>query len=421
VRWLRGLAEAYRERLTARGRYLLWVAIACALLGVDTRRSQSFVLFAGAASMLVAASAWVGLVGGRSRVRIACVLPPRATARMPLRVRVDVVAERDADVELTMPRASETELPGARAVALRTTPKKTRVRLAPGTSASVFAELQPLGRGRLLVRPPAVRGLDPLGVATSSERVDAPRAVLVHPRRYVMEAPALPGARMHQPGGLPLGSWQRGGCDGAEFVGTREYRRGDPLRQIHWRSFARRGAPVIKEFQEEYFSRIAVVLDTYEPRRARTVADEARFEAAVSVVASLAEAFAHGEAVIDVLAAGKRVHRVSAGDGVGHLDGVLDVLACVEPTHEPPFASLAPFMAAELPRLSCVLAVLLDWDEPRRAFLRALRAGGPPVRVVLVREGTTTVPIGPEEGIALLEHVTPSAVEARLRASEEST
>lgn len=55
--------------------------------------------------------------------------------------------------------------------------------------------------------------------------------------------------------------------DAIEFVGTRDYREGDPPRNIHWRSWARRGAPVVKEYQEEYFCRIALILDTFLPAR----------------------------------------------------------------------------------------------------------------------------------------------------------
>ena len=54
--------------------------------------------------------------------------------------------------------------------------------------------------------------------------------------------------------------------------------RGIALRKIHWRSWARRGEPVVKEYQEEYFSRIALVLDTFLPRRPRPRERE-RFEA----------------------------------------------------------------------------------------------------------------------------------------------
>ena len=88
--------------------------------------------------------------------------------------------------------------------------------------------------------------------------------MLVYPRYHTLDSLPLPIGRRYQPGGIPLAS-EVG--DSLEFVGTREYREGDPPRKIDWRSYARLGRPVVKEYQEEYFSRIALVLDTYLPRR----------------------------------------------------------------------------------------------------------------------------------------------------------
>jgi uncharacterized protein (DUF58 family) len=57
-----------------------------------------------------------------------------------------------------------------------------------------------------------------------------------------------------------LGSNRPG--SGTDLLGTREYRRGDPLRHIHWRSSARRDLLVVKEFEEERNPGLALVLDT---------------------------------------------------------------------------------------------------------------------------------------------------------------
>ena len=50
---------------------------------------------------------------------------------------------------------------------------------------------------------------------------------------------------------------------GSQVIGTREYRPGDSLRQVHWRSTARRGAVVVKEFADEDQLSLTVVLDLY--------------------------------------------------------------------------------------------------------------------------------------------------------------
>ena len=182
-------------------------------------------------------------------------------------------------------------------------------------------------------------GTDPLGLLSTRRTAWPPdRVVLAYPRFFSLERLPLPAGRRYQPGGIPLASSLG---DSIEFVGTREYREGDPLRRIHWRSWARRGLPVVKEYQEEYFSRIALVLDTFLPRRARG-ADRRRFEAGVSVLASIADHFGRSEDVVDIFAAGPDIYEVSAGRSLAYLENVLDVLACLEPCHEPPSTPSAP-------------------------------------------------------------------------------
>jgi uncharacterized protein (DUF58 family) len=226
---------------------------------------------------------------------------------------------------------------------------------------------------------------------------------------------ALAAGRRYQPGGIPLASSTG---DATEFVGTRDYREGDPLRRIHWRSWARRGRPVVKEYHEEYFSRVALVLDTYLPRRARRE-DRRAFEAAISLVASIADRLSRSEEVVDVLAAGPDVYEVSAGRSLGYLGNVLDVLACLDPCHDPPFAGVSAPLLDRLSRLTTVVAVVLDWDEPRERFLLHVRRLGVAVRVFLVRTGAAARPEGAGAAeLGPITRVTPAEVERRVADAE---
>ena len=60
---------------------------------------------------------------------------------------------------------------------------------------------------------------------------------------------------------------------------------------------------MVREYQEEYFSRVALIMDTYVPPKFGP-AHRLAFEGGVSVVASVADWFSRSEAVVDVLAAG---------------------------------------------------------------------------------------------------------------------
>jgi uncharacterized protein (DUF58 family) len=271
-------------------------------------------------------------------------------------------------------------------------------------------------RGRHIIPPLGVGRTDPLGFLSTARVKCAERVVLAYPRYYTLDELTLPAGRRYHPGGISLAS-NLG--DSIEFVGTRDYREGDPLRRIHWRSWARRGQPVVKEYHEEYFSRVALVLDTYLPRRPRP-GERASFEAAISVLASVADHLSRSEEIVDVFAAGPDLYEVSAGRSLGYLDNVLDVLACLEPCHEPPFEVLGPRLGDRLARLTTVVAVMVDWDERREAFLRHrhIRSLGVALRLFVVHEGDTRVPVTSAGGLGPMTLLRPADVESRLRAAE---
>jgi uncharacterized protein (DUF58 family) len=379
--FLDALLYFHRERLTARGRYLLWTTAVFALLGLDALRSQVFLLFAAAAGLLIVAmlfTAWPA-----PRAEFECRLPARATAGTPVRVRAVVrsASGRRPDLRLSFPR------PRRREPAVGVTPVETFLPAGSDAAEATEATVELLAprRGRYVLPGPRLRVTDPLRLAAGNSLRHPDQVLLAYPRFYRMEDFLVPVGRRYQPGGIPLSSSLG---DAIEFQGTREFREGDPVRNIHWRSWARRGEPVVKEYQEEYFCRIAVILDTFVPRRPGT-RDARAFEAAISVVASIADFFSRSEHIVDILAAGPDIYEVSAGRSLAYLENILDVLACLEPCPEPPFRSIGPLLFEKLGQITTVVAVLQDWDEAREGFLRQVHELGTAVRAVIVRDGET--------------------------------
>lgn len=403
IRFIAKLVQQYRERLTARGRYFLWVVAALALLGLDTLSSQIFALFAVFAAMCIVASVYAFFP--RPEVRIECTLPQRATALAPLSLKARVLNETQKnlpDLQLSFQRP----IKNGENISLK--PQEMFLSVSAGKASEVALEFKALRRGRYLLRGPAVRSTDPLRLATTREVALEDQILLVYPRFYSMEDFIVPLGRRYQPGGIPLSSSLG---DAIEFVGTREYREGDPVKNIHWRSWARRGAPVVKEFEEEYFCRIAIILDTFLPERPRPE-DTNAFESAVSVVASIADYFSRSEYIVDILAAGPDIYEVSAGRSLAYLENILDVLACLEPCAQPPFEGIGPALFDKLAQITTVVAVLLDWDKPREDFLRRVKSLGTSVRAIVVRGSDTQMAwqnVGEELGEVSV--MTPSDVE----------
>jgi uncharacterized protein (DUF58 family) len=408
----RRVRRIYHERLTSRGRHVFWLCAVLAGLGLDTRASRVYVLFALVAGPLGVAALLALRRPPRASLRVA--LPARLTAGRSVTVRASVRLEpgRGAGPLLLSWGRRDATSEG-----LRLEPAEAIVQPVAG-EAHADLGVRAERRGRYVLPDVGVARTDPLGLLGSRRLSQRGQAVLAYPRFFTLhDLPVLPMGRRYQPGGIPLASSLG---DSTEFVGTRDYRAGDPLRRVHWRSWARRGRPVVKEYQEEYFARLALVLDTYLPARPRE-AQRRGFEAGLSVLASIADHFSRTEQLVDILAAGPDVYEVSTGRSLGYLDNVLDVLACLEPCHQPPFAVLAPRLAEKLARLTTVVAVVLDWDEAREAFLRRVRSLGVAVQAFVVHEGPTTRDwraAGPVLGSIRL--LTPDDVERRVAAETEA-
>ena len=177
--------------------------------------------------------------------------------------------------------------------------------LSPRGEAEVRVELLPLRRGALRFTGVTLARPDPLGLFRSFARIPAPQTVLILPKRYLLPPIALPGLMKYQEGGVTLAA-NVGRSE--EFVALRDYRRGDPLRHIHWRSWAKADKPIVKEFEDEFFVRHALVLDTFVGEPHSEILEEA-----VAVAASFACAVRTQESLLDLLFVGAQSYCLTAG------------------------------------------------------------------------------------------------------------
>jgi len=190
------------------------------------------------------------------------------------------------------------------------------------------------------------------------------RVVVVPPLANVVSLRLTEG-RSYQPGGIANASHTG---EALEVIGVRPYRPGDPVRDLHILTWARTGKPHVLEYQQEYFTRIGVVIDND-----RAVCSEEGFEAAISLAAGVVAKLTSGEALIDLLVLGGQVHAFTIGRALGTLDQALDLLACADlgDTLDTPqlMRRLEPYLA----RLSCIVLITQSTDETRLALAAAIR------------------------------------------------
>jgi len=401
-RLLSGLRYRTQRRFTSMGLAALggfgFTGLLCA--DVDQTLGYQILPLIGSLFLVSALGAWPF----RLRFLLTRTLPRFATAGIPVRYRVRIRNDSGkSQAGLTLlenladPRPSfEDYLVAQKAGGKRTNPfrrprpfakariQRAQIRAADlpeipaGAEVEVLVDLVANRRGVLRLTGATLARTDPLGLVRGFAHCVAAQSLLVLPRRYALPPLALPGSVRYQQGGVALASSVG---QSEEFISLRDYRRGDPLRHIHWRSWAKVDKPIVKEFQDEFFVRHALVLDTF-----LDVPHSEAFEEAVSVAASFACAIANQESLLDLLFVGPKAFCFTVGRGLAHTDQMLEILAAVPPAANLGFEVLEQLVLNHSSVVSGCICVLLSWDSRRQTLIQRLRQLGVPVLVILVVE-----------------------------------
>lgn len=143
--------------------------------------------------------------------------------------------------------------------------------------------LMGLARGRYRVGPLLVRAVDPFGLAQIDRQFRASNEVLVTPE--VVPLTQMGAAAGNNASGESTP--QKIGLVGQDDVLVREYRDGDDVRRIHWRSTARKGEIMVRREEQAWDPSVTILLDSRESSHAGT-GRTSSFEWAVSAATSIA-------------------------------------------------------------------------------------------------------------------------------------
>lgn len=371
----------YMYRLTRPGRWFLWLTFAFAVYGSTSLDLQVYVPFTYAFGLWLAALA--AAVAFAPRVRIDAHHADRVTAGDTLPADVEVFhAGRAPSIDLFL--IAHRLPPGLDAAEPRGVACGN---IASGQSARIRLGIVCSRRGVYQMKGYRAQTDFPFGLLRAYRVLPVANSLTVYPRFTRLSRLEIPMGRRYQPGGVALASHLG---DSFEFIGNREYREGDNLRNIDWRATARMRELIVREYREEYFHRVAVILDTHVPRRERAARLDS-LERAISLTAAVSDYMARAEYIVDLFAAGPNLYHLTAGRSLAYLDQILDILACIEENPSEPFADIEPELLEDLERITVVICVLLDWDDARRTFVHRLRAGGAGTKVIIVRDTPCTL------------------------------
>ncbi|MCZ7647390.1 MAG: DUF58 domain-containing protein [Planctomycetota bacterium] len=142
-----------------------------------------------------------------------------------------------------------------------------------------------------------------------------------------------------------------------EFRSLREYRHGDNPKWIHWRSSARMGRALVKEFEEPQTKRVLLLLDTNLQRLGTQRAPA--FELAISFAGTVARELLRRACTVRCLALppGERPLDVEVSKERRNLDTLLEALAGLEPDNGRNLADLKPYVSREQLRNTYILVL----------------------------------------------------------------
>ena len=158
-------------------------------------------------------------------------------------------------VELKLRLVSErgTRGPAQMAGAVGPAPVRAAAGVVPKSGWDDRTIIGPLRRGPVIAAGWKLTTSDLLGLFARRSRTDDKELTLVLPRFTSL-------TRRLQVRELEASVAPRAGS-GTEIFGVREYRSGDPLRRIHWRSSARRGELVVREFEPPGVESLTIMLE----------------------------------------------------------------------------------------------------------------------------------------------------------------
>ena len=398
IRAMRPRRKPRKRRPTERGQLVLAGAVLTAALGLNTETSFVYQLFA--LLLCIAIASRVTLQLAKPKIKVTRILPRCATAGQPFhyQLRLDNLSTQP-EYDLVVTDLPEVKLPTRAQYKQEKEPdedsrnaydrfigfhrfiylqrKNTGINVTPAKCQEISIkghceiklEANPLRRGIVGFKETLVMHQDPLGLSFGLTHFANPGSLLVLPKRYQLNpAWQMAGGRNFQPGGITA-AWSIGESD--EFVALRDYREGDSLRKIHWpstaKSQARQQKPVVKEYQDEFFARNALVLDV-------NCTDETILEEAISVAASIAMSLQGADAMLDLIFLSPQGPRiVTAGRGTSAVNEQLEVLATMTGGDQS-ISELTDAVLAHCRLITGCFAVYTDWTEAHETLTKKVIA-----------------------------------------------
>jgi uncharacterized protein (DUF58 family) len=341
--WWRRLRPPRRLSFTREGRIIVILAVGVGFAAINTGNNLLYLLLGWLLSFIIAS----GILSEMTLKRLLVERrpPPRVFAGEPFLMEVVIKNEKPARASYSI---EVEDLVGA-------TPLDKRcyfLKIPAAKSQRTSYRHTFVRRGLYTLTGYRVATKFPFALFRKSRDVEVPIDVIVYPARVSV---ARPVPRTEARGETTSNRTGRRG----EFFGLREHRSGDDRRDVHWRSSARTGRLLVREYEDEHARKVVIGVDNALPDRVRDAvtdgaltpaveAQVAAVERAISVAASLAAVYLESGWTVELCA---RDCHVPAGHGRIHDARIARALALL------PYVADTVAFAALPPRVESVLVV----------------------------------------------------------------
>lgn len=241
--------------------------------------------------------------------------------------------------------------------------------LLPGEEQRVTLVMRCPRRG-VYALPNLLYGSDfPSGLVTLPRRANIKQQLVVLPKMadeslsHAITQATLPniGTTSNRPG------------NSMEFLSTREFRHGEPIRHIHWTSYARTGRLIVKEYAHEKIAQVGIILDAEYHYWDRIYS----LEHAISLIGNVTQEYMKQGAMVDIFALGRELYQQQHFESNTYFAaGVWSFLSQIEDANRVKFNTMIKQISPQLNKLSHVTVFLKKWDRRRHQLCALLNETG---------------------------------------------
>jgi uncharacterized protein (DUF58 family) len=150
--------------------------------------------------------------------------------------------------------------------------------------------------------------------------------------------------------------------DEDEFYGVRDYKRGDPIKKIHWISSARKNQLIVKQFQRQSFFR-GTIMFNLEKDNNFGEGKECVAEYKIKIVASVAKYLINLGVSVEIIAHTEEIIHIPSNRGQEHLEDIFKFLAVAKAESSVSLLEVFINFNRYIAEDSTLITVMLDTDR----------------------------------------------------------